>query len=207
MWNRSQLHGSSLCLLSIGSLGYSRFIEAIGNQTVMYLLGEKSPEILGSHYVAPGAAVIGDVIIGNMVSIWFNAVLRADNDHITIGEGSNIQDGSVLHVDEGFPIVVGERVTVGHRVMLHGCTVGNRSLIGMNAVVLNGAVIGEHCLIGANALVTEGMQVPDGSLVLGSPGKVVKQLSAEMLAAVDAAAQHYIDKIELYQTSLQQVGT
>jgi len=172
----------------------------------MYLLGEKTPEILGSHYVAPGAAVIGDVVIGDQVSIWFNAVLRADNDRITIGDGSNVQDGCVLHVDEGYPITIGERVTIGHKVMLHGCTVGDHSLIGMNAVILNGAVIGKRCLVGANALVTEGMQVPDGSLVLGSPGKVVKQLDDKALAGVSYAAQHYIDKIELYRSSLQGVG-
>jgi len=126
---------------------------------VIYALSDKRVQQAADTYVAPGAMVIGSVFLHKHTSIWFNAVLRADNDTITIGEGSNIQDGSVLHVDEGQPITVGKRVTVGHKAILHGCTIGDNSLIGMNAVVLNGAVIGKNCLIGANALVTEGMQM------------------------------------------------
>lgn len=157
----------------------------------------------GNHFIAPGAAVIGSVELGIDTSVWFNVVIRGDNDQITIGEGSNVQDGSILHVDEGFPLSIGRRVTVGHKVMLHGCTIGDGSLIGMNAVILNGATIGRQCLIGANALVTEGMEVPDRSLVLGSPGKIVKALDDRMLKIIADAAQHYIDKIELYNDSLE----
>lgn len=167
-----------------------------------YKLGDRQVRTRGDYFIAPGAAVIGSVDIGSMVSIWFNAVVRGDNDQITIGDGSNIQDGCVLHVDKGFPLVIGQNVTVGHKVMLHGCTVGNGSLIGMNAVVLNGAVIGENCLIGAHALVTEGMEVPDGSLVLGSPAKVIKPLGDKMKAELARAAKSYQDKIVPYNQTL-----
>ncbi len=169
---------------------------------MIYALSDKRAQIAPGCYVAPGAMVIGNVVLGAQVSIWFNAVLRGDNDVITVGEGSNIQDGSVLHVDKGHPITIGRRVTVGHKVILHGCTVGDGSLIGMNAVVLNDAVIGKNCLIGANALVTEGMQIPDNSLVLGSPAKVRKELDAKALAMMDSGTQSYIDKIALYTESL-----
>jgi len=171
----------------------------------MYKLGERQPSTSDNYYVAPGASVIGDVQLGLGVSIWFNAVVRADNDVIVLGDGTNIQDGAVLHVDSGHPIALGQRVTVGHQAMLHGCSVGDGSLIGINAVVLNDAVIGKHCLIGANALVTEGMKIPDGSLVLGSPAKVVKQLDDKALDMMDAGAQHYIDKITLYKEELSRI--
>lgn len=171
----------------------------------MYKLGDKQPTISSNYYIAPGAAVLGDIRIGEDVSIWFNAVLRADNDFIEVGNGTNIQDGAVLHCDEGFPITLGQRVTVGHKAMLHGCTVGDGSLIGINAVVLNGAVVGNNCLIGANALVTEGMQIPDGSLVLGSPGKVIKPVDAKGLEMIDSGAQHYIDKIAVYRDGLGRI--
>lgn len=172
----------------------------------MFELDGKSPATSANYYVAPGAMVIGDVRIGLDVSIWFNVVIRGDNDSVNIGEGSNIQELSVLHVDPGYPIKIGRRVTVGHKAMLHGCTIGDGSLIGMNAVVLNGAVIGKNCLIGANALVKEGMQVPDGSLVLGSPGKIVKQLDEKGLSMIASAAQHYIDKIPVYREKLRVVN-
>ncbi len=171
----------------------------------MYKLGDKQPTPSDNYYVTPGASVIGDVRIGMDVSIWFNAVVRADNDMIELGNGTNIQDGAVLHVDSGHPLKLGQRVTVGHKAMLHGCTVGDGSLIGINAVVLNDAVIGKHCLIGANALITEGTKIPDGSLVLGSPGKVVKQLDDKALDMMDAGAQHYIDKITLYRDELSRI--
>lgn len=171
----------------------------------MYKVGDKQPSISSNYYIAPGASVIGDIRIGEEVSIWFNAVLRGDNDTIEIGDGSNIQDGAVLHVDEGHPISIGTRVTVGHQAVLHGCTIGDGSLIGISAVVLNGAVIGKHCLIGANALITEGMEIPDGSLVLGSPAKVVKQLDDKSLDAMEAGVQHYIDKITLYRDGLTRI--
>lgn len=170
-----------------------------------YAYHEHSPFVPNSCFVAPGAAVIGRVRLGEKVSVWFNAVLRGDNDDIVIGDGSNVQDGCVLHVDEGFPIHVGKNCTIGHKVMLHGCTIGDDSLIGMNAVVLNGAKIGRGCLIGANALVTEGMEVPDGSLVLGSPAKVVKALGQDAVAMMNAGADHYRQKIESYQGGLRTI--
>lgn len=171
---------------------------------MIYSIGERHFTAGSNCFVAPGAAVIGSIELGENVSIWFNAVLRADNDKISIGDGSNIQDGSVLHVDPGHPLSIGKRVTVGHKAMLHGCTIGDASLIGMNAVVLNDAVIGKNCLIGANALVTEGTVVPDGSLVLGSPGKVIKPLDEKAFAMMDSAAQSYIDKIQWYRQSLNE---
>ena len=170
---------------------------------MLYRLGHLIPKTGARLFVAPGAAVIGNVILEEDVSIWFNVVVRGDNDVIRIGQGSNVQECSVLHVDEGFPMDIGQRVTVGHKAMLHGCTIGDDSLIGMNAVVLNGAVIGKQCLIGANALVTEGMQVPDGSLVLGSPGKVVKTLDEAAFVTMAAGARNYIDKISVYSESLE----
>lgn len=174
---------------------------------MIYKLDTYEPVVPASAWIAPGAAVIGQVILGEQVSIWFNAVLRGDNDVIRIGSGSNVQDAAVLHADPGFALQIGERVTVGHKVMLHGCTIGDHSLVGMNAVVLNGAVVGRHCLIGANALLTEGMQVPDGSLVLGSPGKIIRSLDAGARASVSAAAQNYIDKIVRYREALQPAGS
>ena len=143
---------------------------------MIFQLGEQKPNISTSSFIAPNATLIGNVEIAENASVWFNVVIRADMDKVTIGENSNIQDGSILHVDQGFPINVASNVTVGHKVMLHGCSIGEGSLIGMNAVVLNGANVGKNCLIGANALVTENMQIPDGSLVMGSPAKIVKQL-------------------------------
>jgi len=169
----------------------------------LYSLGDRTVTTKGEHFVAPGAMVVGSVTLGERVSVWFNVVIRADNDQVHIGDGSNVQDGSILHVDPGFPIHVGNNVTVGHKVMLHGCSIGDGSLIGMNAVVLNGAQIGRECLIGANALVTEGMEIPDRSLVLGSPGKVIKPLDDKMLAMLGNAAKHYQDKIALYRDHLK----
>jgi carbonic anhydrase/acetyltransferase-like protein (isoleucine patch superfamily) len=174
----------------------------IGEATMIYSLGDRKVEVLGEQFIAPSASVIGSVILEDNVSVWFNVVIRADNDVIHIGEGSNIQDGSVLHVDPGFPLTIGKRVTVGHKVMLHGCTVGDGSLIGMNAVVLNGARIGKGCLIGANALVTENMEVPDGSVVLGSPGKIRRTLNPETQEELAAGAQRYIDRGKRYREQL-----
>ncbi len=171
---------------------------------MLYALGQKQVLINESCYIAPGAVVIGDVRFGDRCSVWFNAVIRGDNDSIVIGDGSNVQDGSVLHVDEGFPLSIGRNVTIGHKAMLHGCTIGDGSLIGMNAVVLNSAKIGRQCLIGANSLVTEGMEVPDGSLVLGSPAKVVKPLTEKHLAELGNPARNYQEKIALYQSGLKQ---
>lgn len=158
-----------------------------------YSLGKKKPVSHGEPaFIAPTATIIGDVEIHQNASIWFNVVIRADNDRIIIGEDSNIQDGSVLHIDPGFPLLIGKGVTIGHKVMLHGCTIGDNSLIGINAVVLNGAKIGNNCLIGANALIPENMVVPDGSMVLGSPGKIKRELSAPQILMLQASAHHYV---------------
>lgn len=171
---------------------------------MLYSLGDRQVEIHKSTFVAPTASLIGSVILHENASVWFNVVIRADNDIVEIGKGSNIQDGSILHVDPGYPLSIGQNVTVGHKVMLHGCTIGDGSLIGMNAVVLNGAKIGRGCLIGANALVTENMQVPDGSMVLGSPGKIVRVLDEKAQASLLDGAKHYIGKIALYTCELKE---
>ncbi len=159
----------------------------------------------GRRFVACNATVIGSVAVGDNVSIWFNAVIRGDSDPITIGNNTNIQDASVLHADPGFPLTIGEGVTVGHQAMLHGCTIGDNSLIGINAVVLNGAEIGPNCLIGANTLIPEGMKVPAGSLVVGSPGKVRRMLTDEEVAGLKASAEHYVANMRRYRDSLVQV--
>lgn len=160
---------------------------------MLYRLGDSVPLLRGEgHFVAPNAALIGRVMLHSNSSVWFSCVLRGDVERIDIGEGSNIQDGTVIHADPGFPAIIGASVTVGHNAMLHGCMIGDGTLIGIGAVVLNGAVIGNHCLIGANALVTEGMHVPDGSVVLGSPGKIRKTLNAEEQLMLAQNAEHYV---------------
>jgi len=160
----------------------------------------------GSAYVAPGAQLIGDVRLGREASVWFNAVLRGDNEPITVGAGSNVQDGCVLHTDPGFPLEIGEDVTVGHMAILHGCSVGEGSLIGMGAVVLNGARIGPGCLIGAKALVTEGKEIPPGSMVLGAPGRVVKAFDDQAIEALRRACESYKAKIARYRAGLAEIG-
>ncbi|MFM2323765.1 gamma carbonic anhydrase family protein [Brachymonas denitrificans] len=172
----------------------------------IYQLDDKTPQIADSAWVADNAEVMGDVRLGENVSIWFNTTLRGDNDPITIGDGSNIQDGSVLHTDEGVPLTIGRNVTVGHMVMLHGCSIGDESLIGIGAIVLNGAKIGRNCLVGAGALVTEGKEFPDGSMILGSPAKVVRQLTPEQIEGLRYSAQHYIDNAKRYKQGLKKVG-
>lgn len=173
----------------------------------IYALNGQKPALPedGSAYIAPGAQVIGRVILAAGASIWFNAVLRADNEPIRIGVGSNIQDGCVAHVDPGFPLDVGDNVTVGHMALLHGCTIGDGSLIGMGAVVLNGARIGRDCLIGANALITEGKEIPDRSLVMGQPGKVIRTLDDAGVAAMHKAAESYQRRGPDFATGLQEV--
>ena len=171
----------------------------------IYQLGDLSPEVADSAWVADSAEVIGQVTLEEDVSIWFNATLRGDTEHMVIGRGSNIQDGSVLHADYGFPLTLGEGVTVGHQVMLHGCTVGDFSLIGIGAVVLNGARIGRHCLVGAGALVTEGKEFPDGSMILGSPAKAVKQLTPEQIEGLKAGARHYMENARHYSAGLKRI--
>jgi carbonic anhydrase/acetyltransferase-like protein (isoleucine patch superfamily) len=170
-----------------------------------YSLGEHHVTLQGTgHFIAPNAAVIGRVTLGDRSSVWFSCVLRGDAERIEVGAGSNIQDGAVLHADPGFPTLVGDNVTVGHKAMLHGCSIGDGSLVGIAAVVLNGAKIGRNCLIGAGALVTEGMEIPDGSLVLGAPAKVRRQLSEEQQAALALNADHYVSNAAAYNKSLKE---
>ena len=169
----------------------------------IYHLAGRSPLLGRDVWVAPNATVIGDVRLGDGASVWWNAVLRGDNDTIAIGAGSNIQDGSVLHVDAGVPMNIGPRVTVGHLVMLHGCTVGEESLIGIKSVILNRAVIGRHCIIGANSLIPEGKVIPERSLVLGSPGKVVRELTDEEVARLRLAAEGYVANARRYRDELR----
>lgn len=170
---------------------------------MIYDFEDRTVELRGKeHFVADSATVIGSVILEHRSSIWFNAVLRGDNDVIHVGERSNIQDGSVLHVDPGYPLTVGNGVTVGHMVMLHGCMIGDNSLIGIKSVVLNGATIGTNCLIGANTLITEGKEIPDNSLVTGSPGRVVRKLTADEIGRLEWAAELYVKKIRRYTQAL-----
>ena len=173
---------------------------------MIYQLGKLSPNISESCFIAPSACVIGDIELSENASVWFNVVIRADTAPVKIGKNSNIQDGSILHVDEGFPINIARNVTVGHKVMLHGCSIDEGSLIGMNAVVLNGAKIGKNCLVGANALVTENMIIPDGSLVLGSPAKVIKQLDEKTQARLSIGAAHYVQNNLRYKKELKKIG-
>ncbi|WP_101759348.1 gamma carbonic anhydrase family protein [Oceanicoccus sp. KOV_DT_Chl] len=170
---------------------------------MIYSLDDLSVQFHGDNFVADNATVIGNVSVGNNVSIWFNVVIRGDSELISIGEDCNIQDGSVLHTDPGVPLTLGKGVTVGHKAMLHGCTVGDFSLVGINAVVLNGARIGKHCLIGANTLVPENMDVPDGSLVVGSPAKIKRQLTAEQQLALELQAQHYVTNGQRFAKGLK----
>lgn len=171
---------------------------------MIYALGERRVRCASDDwFVADNAAVIGSVLLGHNASVWFGATVRGDNEPITIGAGSNVQDGSVLHTDEGIPLTIGEHVTIGHQAMLHGCTIGDNSLIGIQAIVLNRAVIGRNCIIGANALIPEGKIIPDGSLVVGSPGRVVRQLGEEEITMLHHAAEHYIARFKLFQTRLQ----
>ncbi|RBW51372.1 gamma carbonic anhydrase family protein [Marinobacter sp. F3R11] len=171
---------------------------------MLYELDGRAPELIGdSQYVADNATVIGNVALHEQSSVWFNVVIRGDNELITVGPETNVQDGSVLHTDPGMPLTLGKGVTVGHKAMLHGCEVGDYSLIGINAVVLNGAKIGKHCLIGANTLIPEGMVVPDGSLVVGAPGKVKRQLTEQQQKALGLSAAHYVQNAGRYAAGLK----
>ena len=170
---------------------------------MIYSLDDRQLQTDGDYWIADNATVIGSVVLKNNASVWFNVVIRADNDTITIGENTNIQDGSVLHTDSGVPLTVGNNVTVGHKVMLHGCTIGDNTLIGINAVVLNHAKIGKNCIIGANALITERQQIPDNSLVVGSPAKVVKSISDAQAQMLQMSALHYVQNFKRYQTQLK----
>jgi carbonic anhydrase/acetyltransferase-like protein (isoleucine patch superfamily) len=172
----------------------------------IYQLGEDMPNIPTSAYVAPEATIIGKVTLGERASVWPGAVIRGDNDTIQIGEVSNVQDGAVLHVDPGYPLKIGAHVTIGYQAMLHGCTIGDGSLIGIQAVVMNGAVIGKDCLIGAGALVTEGKIFPDRSLILGAPAKMARQLSDEDVEKMHRAAPGYVKRQEMYNKQLMKIG-
>ena len=167
-------------------------------------LGDKKLQTSGDDFwIAPSANVIGEVILAKDASVWFNAVLRADNEPIYVGQGSNIQDGAIIHTDPGFSCVIGEKVTVGHMAMLHGCNIGDGSLIGIGSVILNGAKIGKNCIIGSKALVTEGMEIPDGSMVLGIPGKVKKILNDEEQSVLSIGADHYVENYKKYKKLLK----
>ena len=170
---------------------------------MIYTLGERRVEMRGDCYVADNAAVIGSVVLGHETSVWFSSVVRGDNDVITIGDGTNIQDSAVLHVDEGFPLTLGTNVSVGHHAMLHGCTVEDGALVGINAVVLNSAVIGRGSLVGAGALVAEGKVIPERSLVVGSPGRIVRTLTEEDVAGIERIARHYVEKAKWYREQLR----
>ncbi|MDV2080059.1 gamma carbonic anhydrase family protein [Marinobacter xestospongiae] len=174
---------------------------------MLYELADRRPEFRGEgQFVAENATVIGSVVLEERSSVWFNVVIRGDNDLITIGPESNVQDGSVIHADAGIKVTLGRGVTVGHKAMLHGCEIGDYSLIGINAVVLNGARIGKHCLIGANTLIPEGMVVPDGSMVIGSPGRIKKELNDNQKKMLELSAAHYVQNGERYRSSLKVIG-
>ena len=170
---------------------------------MIYQLDDRKPVFRGDYYVAHNAAVIGSVVMEPNSSVWWNVTIRADNDVITLGENVNVQDGSVIHTDGGVPVLLERNVSVGHLVMLHGCTVRENSLIGIGAIILNKAVIGKNCLVGAGAMVTEGKTIPDGSLVLGSPGKVVRSLTPEEIATNTWIAQHYVERSAIYSRGLK----
>lgn len=171
----------------------------------LYALEGKAPRMAPDAWVADSAQVIGDVHLGAQASIWFGAIARADNEPMHIGAGSNVQEAAVLHSDPGYPLTIGDNVTVGHQAMLHGCTVGDGSLIGIGAVVLNGAKIGKHCLVGAGALVTEGKVFPDGSLIVGSPANVKRALSPEQMQGLLQSARHYRDNARRFATGLRRI--
>jgi carbonic anhydrase/acetyltransferase-like protein (isoleucine patch superfamily) len=169
----------------------------------LYQLGDKSPVVAPDAWVAPNATVIGDVHLGAGASVWWNTVIRGDTDRISIGDKTNIQDGSVLHTDAGIHLQIGNGVTVGHMVMIHGCTIGDNCLIGIGSIILNRAVIGRNTLVGANTLIPEGKEFPEGVLIIGSPGKVVRELTEEEIARISRSAEHYAKNGERYATTLK----
>lgn len=171
----------------------------------LYALGDVTPDVADDAWIAPGCHVIGDVVLAAGSSVWFGSTLRGDNEQIFVGAGSNIQENCVLHTDMGSPLMIGAGCTVGHKAMLHGCTIGDNSLIGMGATVLNGAQIGDNCLIGAGALVTEGKVIPDGSLVMGAPARVVRTLDADAITALQASARSYQKNAARFRADLKPV--
>ena len=172
----------------------------------VYEVDGKTPQVDSTAWIADSAQVMGHVTLGPDASVWFGCVLRGDTESMTIGEGSNIQDLTVMHADHGLPLTIGKHVTVGHKVMLHGCTIGDESLIGIGAIVLNGARIGKNCLVGAGSLVTEGKEFPDGSMIMGTPAKVVRQLTPEQIEGLRLSAQHYIDNARMFRATLNKLG-
>jgi carbonic anhydrase/acetyltransferase-like protein (isoleucine patch superfamily) len=176
-----------------------------GEGMAVYNLGNVTPELPNDdeYWIAPTAAVMGRVILKKNASVWWGATLRGDNDPITLGENSNVQDGSVLHTDTGSPLTIGANVTVGHMVMLHGCQIGDNSLVGIGSIVLNGAKIGKNCLIGANCLITEGKEIPDNSLVMGAPGKVIREISEAQAQMLAMGAAHYVENWKRYRRELR----
>jgi carbonic anhydrase/acetyltransferase-like protein (isoleucine patch superfamily) len=177
-----------------------------GVPMAVYQLDELVPDLADSAWVAESAQVMGKVVLADDASVWFGAVLRGDTEELHVGRGSNIQDGTVVHADLGFPVHIGDNVTVGHQVMLHGCTIGDGSLIGIQSVILNGAKIGRHCLVGAGSLVTEGKEFPDGSLIMGTPAKVVRQLSPEQIAGLQRSAEHYVANARRFRNGLRKLA-
>ena len=171
----------------------------------IYALGTKVPQLHDDTWVAPDANLIGQVVLEEGASVWFGSTIRADHEEIRVGRGSNVQENCVMHVDAGYPLTIGVNCTIGHKVMLHGCTIGDNSLIGMGATVLNGAKIGKNCLIGAGALITENKVIPDGSLVMGAPGKVVREIDAAGIKMLEASALHYQDNMRHFRDSLKAV--
>lgn len=171
----------------------------------IYKLGDDSPIIPKSAYVATEATVIGKIILGENVSVWPGAVLRGDNEPIALGDGSNVQDNAVLHADPGFPLKIGANVTIGHQAMLHGCTIGDRALIGIQAVVMNGASIGDDCIVGAGALITEGKIFGERKLIVGAPAKVVRELTAEEIEKMQRAAVGYVKRQAMYKAKLKRI--
>jgi len=172
----------------------------------MFELDGARPETEGEHWIADDAVVLGRVFLKRHASVWFGCTLRGDNDPITIGEGSNIQDGSVLHTDVGHPLSVGRDCTIGHMVMLHGCTIGANTLVGIGSIILNGAIIGKNCLIGAHSLIPEGKVIPDNSLVMGAPGKVVREIDEMQAQVITASAHHYVENWKRYAKGLKKIG-
>lgn len=172
----------------------------------IYALGDHAPQIHEDTWVAPGTNLIGKVVLEQGASVWFGCTIRADHEEIRVGEGSNVQENCVMHIDAGYPLTIGKNCTIGHKVMLHGCTIGENTLIGMGAIVLNGAKIGKNCLIGAGTLITEGKEIPDNSLVMGSPGKVVRELDESAAQKITFSALHYQQNMRQFRKALKPVS-
>lgn len=171
----------------------------------LYSLGDTRPTVADDAWIAPGCHIVGDVLLEEKTSVWFGTTMRGDNERITIGAGSNVQENCVLHTDMGYPLTIGAGCTIGHKAMLHGCVIGENSLIGMGATVLNGAVIGKNCLIGAGALITEGKVIPDGTLVMGAPGKVIRELDEAAIAGLRRSAVHYQENAARFARELKAI--